>query len=340
MASRAFVPGELFRRCRANNAARGEERTTLPSNLSGESTNEEIRVENNVCEDDEIAVVDDHPVAACASKSNKRKSSNSRSNGEKTAKKAKKWSWSAELVEMLLKYVKEYKTQCEFNGVDFEADQQSMYTEIRKCMAADSDDPTEVGPESLTEQEKDFRDMEKEEYEAFHKKREEEKKSIRKGYERIKEKVKSVRQDCRSAVNKGTRSGSGKIVQSNFELLTDIWGGSPATTSLTFGIDGTPSEKEIVAENGDQDDENSEGTGFPYSAALVTLSSLPLMLFCCCCYYHHHNHYYYQYYDHYYYHHHFLLLFIIIILNIIIRLLFSRMCSSCYSHAITVHKLF
>ena len=39
-------------------------------------------------------------------------------------------------------------------------------------------------------------------------------------------------------MNKGTRSGSGKIVQENFELLADIWGGSPATTALPFGVDG------------------------------------------------------------------------------------------------------
>ena len=53
----------------------------------------------------------------------------------------------------------------------------------------------------------------------------------------MKEKIKNVRQDFRAAVNKATRSGSGKIVQENFELLSEIWGGSPNTTSLSFGID-------------------------------------------------------------------------------------------------------
>ena len=50
-------------------------------------------------------------------------------------------------------------------------------------------------------------------------------------------------------MNKGTRSGSGKIVQDNYDLLTDIWGGSPATTSLAFGVDG-------MDENIDENDEN------------------------------------------------------------------------------------
>jgi hypothetical protein len=107
-----------------------------------------------------------------------------------------------------------------------------------------AEDPCEFGPQALSEQ-INPRDMNKAEYEAYKSKRDEEKKLIRKGYDRIKEKIKSVRQDCRAAVNKGTRSGSGKIVQDNYDLLTDIWGGSPATTSLPFGVDGM-----------DEDDEN------------------------------------------------------------------------------------
>ena len=40
-----------------------------------------------------------------------------------------------EMVEVLLKYINEYKTRWEFNGVDFEADLASMYTEVRRCTA-------------------------------------------------------------------------------------------------------------------------------------------------------------------------------------------------------------
>ena len=74
--------------------------------------------------------------------------------------------------------------------------------------------------------------MSNEEYDIYKRERDEEKKLIRKGYDRVIEKVKSVRQDYRSAVNKGTRSGSGKIVQDNYDLLSDIWGGSPPTTKM------------------------------------------------------------------------------------------------------------
>ena len=54
---------------------------------------------------------------------------------DSSAKKAKKWAWTPEAVEILLKYIKEYKTKCEFNGVDFEADLSGMYTEVRRCLA-------------------------------------------------------------------------------------------------------------------------------------------------------------------------------------------------------------
>ena len=85
-------------------------------------------------------------------------------------------------------------------------------------------------------------------------------KKIKLGYQRIKEKVKNVRQDYRSAVNKGTRSGSGKVVQDNYDLLSDIWGGSPSTTSLPFGIDAeydeTPGSSGTIS---DREGEGSEG---------------------------------------------------------------------------------
>ena len=54
---------------------------------------------------------------------------------------------------------------------------------------------------------------------------------IRLRYQRIKEKIKSTRQDYRHAVNKGTRSGSGKAVQDNYDLFNNIWEESPSRTS-------------------------------------------------------------------------------------------------------------
>ena len=75
--------------------------------------------------------------------------------------------------------------------------------------------------------------------------------------------MKNVRQDYRSAVNKGTRSGSGKVVQDNYDLLTDIWGGLPATMALTFGIDGEVDETAgLSGATTEREDEGSEGREF------------------------------------------------------------------------------
>ena len=48
-------------------------------------------------------------------------------------KKKTKWVWSDDKVEGMLKFVREYKSTCDFQGIDFEADLQSLYTEVRRC---------------------------------------------------------------------------------------------------------------------------------------------------------------------------------------------------------------
>ena len=55
-----------------------------------------------------------------------------------------------------------------------------------------------------------------------------EKKDIKTGYLSIKTKVKEVRQDYRKALNEVRRSGSGKLVCDNWDLLKNLWGESPA----------------------------------------------------------------------------------------------------------------
>lgn len=167
-----------------------------------------------------------------------------------TSKKSKKQGLTFEQVELVLRYIKDYKTKCDFSGIDFEADLASVYTEIRRCMAVDF--PDDFGPEVLTEPTKSLKAMSEEEHEAFKRQRDTERSQTKKGYDRVKEKIRNEK-DFRAAVNKGTRSGSGKIVQENFELLSEIWGGSPATTSLSFGIDadllGTDKSLEIDVES-------------------------------------------------------------------------------------------
>ena len=102
---------------------------------------------------------------------------------ESATKKPKKWSWTSEAVEILLKYIKEFQTKCEFNGVNFEADLSTMCAEIRRCMAADF--PEDFGHDIVQEPGKELRDMNSEEYEFYRKELEEQKRQIRNGYQRI-----------------------------------------------------------------------------------------------------------------------------------------------------------
>ena len=60
---------------------------------------------------------------------------------------------------------------------------------------------------------------------------------IKRGYNRVLEKIKDIRQNFVNAVTTGWRSGwSGEIVKEFYEDLIKLWGGSPVTKSLTFGI--------------------------------------------------------------------------------------------------------
>lgn len=50
-------------------------------------------------------------------------------------------------------------------------------------------------------------------------------------------KIKAVRSKYRQAVDNGRRSGYGRVVLLYFELCEQIWGGSPATTTIPSGIE-------------------------------------------------------------------------------------------------------
>ena len=149
---------------------------------------------------------------------------------EKAAKaKTKKWKWSEDMVSSLLVFIKEYKSIKEFEGVDFEADLVSFYEEIRKIMAGSFEG---FGPVKLSESSLPLNELDESERKKFHDMIKVEQGDIKKGYDRVKEKIKALRQDYRQAVNKGTRSGSGRIVHDNWDELSAIWVGSPATKAI------------------------------------------------------------------------------------------------------------
>ena len=56
------------------------------------------------------------------------------------------------------------------------------------------------------------------------------------GYERIKEKVNTIRQDYRKAAKEGHRSDGGKLVCDNWGTLETMWREFPTVTSLTNSV--------------------------------------------------------------------------------------------------------
>ena len=138
--------------------------------------------------DGDDPVVDDSSRESCSTQKNEKEDlpseKSKKSQGKRKAsfasesatKKPKKWSWTMEAVEILLKYIKEFKTRCDFNGVDFPAELSTIYAEIRRCMAVDF--PKDFGPAVVQEQGKELKDMNSKEYEFYRKELEEQKRHI------------------------------------------------------------------------------------------------------------------------------------------------------------------
>ncbi|XP_022791953.1 uncharacterized protein LOC111331161 [Stylophora pistillata] len=218
-ASVSYKPGEYFRRYQLT-------KLVPDSEDNGEDVDSLLGTENSAENVENVQQLS----------KTKRKASTHEAKAPKKQKVNKKFTWSPRMIEDVLAYMKEYKSSCDFKGLDFEADLSSMYTQIRNSMARHYVD--DFGPEKVMESEVELKDMDKDTYLTFAKKTNAEKLLIKSGYSRVKEKIKALRQDYRAAVSKGSRSGSSHVVQENYDLLAEIWGGSPATTSLSFGIDG------------------------------------------------------------------------------------------------------
>ena len=88
------------------------------------------------------------------------------------------------MVVTVLDILSDMKSECEFKGTDFGSDLVSLYQNVRVKIA---ETYKEFGPVSLTELGDDLIIAT-------------EKKDIKLGYDRIKQKVKDIRQDYRTAV--------------------------------------------------------------------------------------------------------------------------------------------
>ena len=93
------------------------------------------------------------------------------------------------MVESIIDSVKEYKSLCEFNATDFNADKVKLYEKVRQMMAGKFASENYFGPVEKTVAEKPVKEMSKEEHKAYRAVHDKAAEMIRKGYNRIKEKV-------------------------------------------------------------------------------------------------------------------------------------------------------
>ena len=136
------------------------------------------------------------------------------------------------MCDVLVALLAEYKAEQELIGKDFMSDLVTVYKKLREKMA-EQFPPEDFGPVSISPVDDNMNTN------LLTKLRVEisiEKKQIKTGYDRVKEKVKSIRQDYRKAVTDGRRSGSGKIVCDHWDTLKTLWGGSPAVNSIQNSI--------------------------------------------------------------------------------------------------------
>ena len=126
----------------------------------------------------------------------------------------------------------------EYKNCDFNADKVKQYEAVRVAMARIYEhEPAYFGPPEITTLSLGEDDDEGgESIEKRQQRLQLEKSLIKKGYTRIQEKIKDIRQNFATAVTTGSRSGSGKIVMEHYEQLKSSWGGSPSTEPLDFGV--------------------------------------------------------------------------------------------------------
>ena len=143
------------------------------------------------------------------------KMSKSKQNPKKSDKEVNNsFIWTDDEVELLLKVTLEYKTSRAIENVDWESCQQK-YGDIFKLFLDQY--PTPANAAAI---EMDFP----------HKKEQITHSSLT-------SKIKAIRKKFRQAIDSGRKSGHGRVVLLYFDVCEEIWGGSPATTTIAEGIE-------------------------------------------------------------------------------------------------------
>lgn len=134
---------------------------------------------------------------------------------EEEKKNKEEFSWSDDEIQLLLTSALDFKAQCEFEGISWES-KRSKYEQIFDILMKQYPTIEDIinypNKQALTK-------------------------------DRITAKLKSIRTGFKKAADAGRKSGGGRVVFTFYNLCESLWGGSPAVTSLPFGVD-TSGEKE------------------------------------------------------------------------------------------------
>ena len=132
---------------------------------------------------------------------------------------AAKFKWKDGMVDDLLRSLSQFKSNIEYRNLDFNAGKPKQYEAVREAMARkySSVDESWFGPETVTSIPEDIGDTQKEELIQRIK---EEEAAIKKGYSRVMEKIKELRQKFSNAVTSGTR----RLVLEFYDVMVQISG--------------------------------------------------------------------------------------------------------------------
>ena len=116
-------------------------------------------------------------------------------------KRTSTWRWNHLVTEHLIAKLQEYKNNIDYQNIDFKKDNVTMYSQLRERMAELF--PDSFGPVELTVPMKDLTEMSQQECKEHNQRIGVEKGMIRKGYNRMKEKIHTVRKAYNKAVAQG-----------------------------------------------------------------------------------------------------------------------------------------
>lgn len=133
--------------------------------------------------------------------------------------------WTDSEVELLLEAVKQYASECSFNGVDWEG-VRAKYEKITQIFIERYPKIQDGETQSEEERQEYPRSRQLDEITK----------------QRVAAKLKTIRQSFKKAVDCGRRSGGGRIVMTFYDICHDIWAGAPSTKS----IDGTLHSCKVV----------------------------------------------------------------------------------------------